>query len=354
MGNKIRVLIVEDSFLMRKIISDILSSDPAFEVVDKARNGKEALEKVFALRPDVVTLDVNLPILDGLAVLQEIMQKQPTRVIMLSAYTQQGAAATITALEMGALDFIAKPSGEISLDLHQLRDAILSKVKLAAEVDWESFLATLKLPVVPPPRVKPKKPFEIKKLVVIGASTGGPRAILQIMQLIPADIPASFLIVQHMPEGFTLSFAERISWESGIKSKEAEDGDILLRGKAYVAPAGFHMVLDKIWDEEGNKLQIQLNQEPLVNFVRPSVTITMNSAAEVFGSNVIGVILTGMGKDGLKGARRIKESGGFLIAQDKATSVVWGMPKVVIDEGLADCILPLSDIPAEIIKKVGR
>lgn len=353
MGNKIRVLIVEDSFLMRKIIFDILSSDPAFEVVDKARNGKEALEKIFALRPDVVTLDVNLPVLDGLAVLQEIMQKQPTRVIMLSAYTQQGAAATITALEMGALDFIAKPSGEISLDLHQLRDAILSKVKLAAEVDWESFLVTLKLPVVPPPKVKPK-PFEIKKLVVIGASTGGPRAILQIMQLIPADIPASFLIVQHMPEGFTLSFAERISWESGIKSKEAEDGDILLRGKAYVAPAGFHMVLDKIWDEEGNKLQIKLNQEPLVNFVRPSVSMTMNSAAEVFGSNVIGVILTGMGKDGLEGARRIKESGGFLIVQDKATSVVWGMPKVVIDEGLADSTLPLCDIPAEIIKKAGR
>ena len=141
MGDKIRVLIVEDSFLMRKIISDILSSDPRFEVVDKARNGREALEKIFTLRPDVVTLDVNLPILDGLAVLQEIMKKQPTRVIMLSAYTQQGAAATITALELGAVDFISKPSGEISLDLHKLKEEIVSKVKMAAEIDWETFLS---------------------------------------------------------------------------------------------------------------------------------------------------------------------------------------------------------------------
>jgi two-component system chemotaxis response regulator CheB len=272
---------------------------------------------------------------------------------MLSAYTQQGAAATITALELGAVDFIAKPSGEISLDLHRLKDEILSKVKLAAEIDWEDFLATLKLPIVPKPRIE-LKPFEIKKLVVIGASTGGPRAILQIMQAIPQDIPASFLIVQHMPEGFTLSFAERISWESRIKAKEAEDGDFVLRGKAYVAPAGFHMELKKFWDEEGSKLQIGLNQNPLVNFVRPSVNVTMNSASEVFGSNVIGVVLTGMGKDGLEGARKIKESGGFLITQDKSTSVVWGMPKVVIDEGLADCILPLSDIPAAIIKNIGR
>ncbi len=353
MGDKIRVLIVEDSFLMRKIISDILSSDPRFEVVDKARNGREALEKIFTLRPDVVTLDVNLPILDGLAVLQEIMKKQPTRVIMLSAYTQQGAAATITALELGAVDFISKPSGEISLDLHKLKEEIVSKVKMAAEIDWETFLSMLKRPVIPRLRVEPK-PFEIKKLVVIGASTGGPRSILQIMQVVPSDIPVSFLIVQHMPEGFTLSFAERISWESGIKAKEAEEGDVVLRGKAYVAPAGSHMVLRRFWDEEGNKLQIKLNQEPAVNFVRPSVSVTMSSAAEVFGSNVIGVILTGMGKDGLEGARRIKERGGFLIAQDKSTSVVWGMPKVVIDEGLADCVLPLSDIPAEIIKNIGR
>jgi len=351
MDGKIRVLIVEDSFLMQKIISDIISSDSRFEVIDKARNGKEALDKVFTLRPDVVTLDVNLPVLDGLSVLEKIMQKQPTRVIMLSAYTQQGAAATIKALELGAIDFIAKPSGEISPDLYKLKEEIISKIKMASEVDLEAFLSSLRRPVILKLELRPEF-LEIKKLVVIGASTGGPRAILQIMQEIPADIPASFLIVQHMPEGFTLSFAERISWESRIKAKEAEEGDIILRSKAYVAPAGSHMVVKKFWDGAGNKLKISLNQDPPVNFVRPSISVTMNSAIEIFSPNVMGVILTGMGKDGLEGARKLKQNGGFLIAQDEKSSVVWGMPKAVVDDGLADCVLPLSEIASAIIKNI--
>ena len=351
MDGKIRVLIVEDSFLMQKIISDIISSDSRFEVIDKARNGKEALDKVFTLRPDVVTLDVNLPVLDGLSVLEKIMQKQPTRVIMLSAYTRQGAVATIKALELGAIDFIAKPSGEISVNLYKLKEEIISKIKMASEVDLEAYLSSLRRPVILKPELRPEF-LEIKKLVVIGASTGGPRAILQIMQEIPADIPASFLIVQHMPEGFTLSFAERISWESRIKAKEAEEGDIILRSKAYVAPAGSHMVVKKFWDEAGNKLKISLNQDPPVNFVRPSISVTMNSAIEIFSPNVMGVILTGMGKDGLEGARKLKQNGGFLIAQDEKSSVVWGMPKAVVDDGLADCVLPLSEIAAAIIKNI--
>ena len=353
MNNKIRVLIVEDSFLMRKITSDIVSSDPQLEVVDKARNGKEALEKVFALRPDVVTLDVNLPILDGLAVLEEIMRKQPTRIIMLSAHTQQGAAATITALELGAIDFISKPSGEISSDLPKLKNEIIFKIKMAAEIDFDKFLSTLKPSEVLRPTIE-RESLEIKKIVVIGASTGGPKAILQIMRDIPPNIPAAFLIVQHMPEGFTLSFAERVSWESGIKAKEAKEGDIVLRSKAYIAPAGYHMILEKLWDKEGDKLKIRLDQRPPVNFVRPSVSVTMSSVVEVFSPNVIGVILTGMGKDGLEGAREIKQRGGFLIAQDEATSVVWGMPKMIIEEGLADSILPLSGISTAIIKNLER
>ncbi len=349
MDNKIRVLVVDDSFLMRKIISDIINADPSLEVVDKAKDGKEALEKVFTLKPDVITLDVNLPSLDGIDVLKEVMQKQPTRVIMLSAHTQPGASATIRALELGAVDFIAKPSGEVSLDIHKLKEEIIFKIKMASKIELDKFLFTLKRPSITLERVA-REFVSLKKLVVIGASTGGPKAILEIMQNIPANIPAAFLIVQHMPEGFTRSFAERISWQSGIKVKEAEDGDIILGGKGFVAAAGYHTVLVK----DGEQLKVKLNQDALVNFVRPSVDVTLSSVAEVFGKDTIGVILTGMGKDGLEGARKIKEKGGLIIVQDETTSVIWGMPKVIYEAGLADKVLPIFKIPEAIIEGIER
>lgn len=353
MVSKIRVLIVDDSFLMRKIISDIVSSDARFEVIAKAKDGKETLDKVFALKPDVVTLDVNLPVLDGLEVLKEIMQKQPTRVIMLSAHTQKGASATILALELGAVDFISKPSGEISLDIRRLKNEIVSKIKMASEIDLDKFLSTLARPTTAKPAIT-QESVRFKKLVVIGASTGGPRAILKVIQDIPIDIAAAFLIVQHMPEGFTLSFAERISWQSKLKAKEAGQGDIISRSKVYVAPAGSHMVIKRLPEQEENLLVLELNRNAPVNFVRPSIDVTMESAAEVFGSDVIGVILTGMGKDGLEGAKKIKQKGGFIIAQDEETSVVWGMPKMVINAGSADTVLPLDKISAAIIQKIER
>jgi two-component system chemotaxis response regulator CheB len=300
MAGKIGVLVVDDSFLMRKVISDIINSDPDLEVVGKVKDGKEALEKTFALRPDVVTLDVNLPLLDGIDVLKEIMHRQPTRVIMLSAYTQAGASATMKALELGAVDFIAKPSGEVSLDLHKLKEEIIFKVKLAARIDLNKFLFTLKRP--PSVLEAPQKPIALKKLVVIGASTGGPKAILGILQNISPDIAAAFIIIQHMPEGFTFSFAERISWQSAIKAKEVEDGDIISAGKAYVAQAGYHLRFEK----QDQHLKAKLSQDEFVNFVRPSIDVTLNSAAEVFGKDVVAVILTGMGRDGLEGVRKIK------------------------------------------------
>ena len=348
-GDKIRVLVVEDSFLMRKIISDIINSDPGLEVLDKAKDGKEALEKILALKPDVVTLDVNLPLLDGISVLEEIMRQKPTRVIMLSAYTREETSTTIRALELGALDFIAKPSGEISLDLPKLKDEIISKIKLASTVDLNKFLSLSERRRLLLTR-RAEKPLALKKLVIIGASTGGPKAILEIMQDIPPAVPAAFLIIQHMPRGFTLSFAERLSWQSGIKTKEAEEGDIILAGKAFVAPAGYHMVLEK----QNNQLKINLTEGALVNFVRPSIDVTMTSIAEVFGSNVIGVILTGMGKDGVEGARNIKQKGGFIIIQDEETSGVWGMPKMIYEAGLADKVLPISKIAGAIIENIER
>lgn len=349
--DKIRVLVVDDSFLMRKMISEIINSDPGLEVIDKANNGKDALNKILTLKPDVVTLDVNLPLLDGISVLEEIMRTQPTRVIMLSAHTKSGAEATIRALELGAVDFISKPSGEISLDLPKLKEEIISKIKLTSTIKLDKFLPALEpssLDLVSGIKVKP---FAVKKLVVIGASTGGPKAILEIMQNIPSNVPAAFLIIQHMPKGFISTFAERISWQSEIRAKEAIDTDIILPGRAYVAPAGYNLILEK---QKEQFLRVRLSQDVLVNFVRPAVDITMASAAEVFGRDVIGVILTGMGHDGFAGAREIKGKGGVVIVQDEATSVIWGMPKVIYKAGLADKILPLSEIPAAIIEEIER
>lgn len=343
MANKIRVLVVEDSFLMRKIITDIINSDDRLEVIAEARDGKEALEKIFSLQPDVITLDINLPVVDGLQVLTEVMKKQPTRVIMLSAYSRAGTSATISALELGAVDFVAKPSGEISLDLSKLKDEIVAKIKLAARIELNKVFQS------PPSAFRqPIQLQDIKKAVVIGASTGGPRALLQVIQQLPPGLPASFFIVQHMPEGFTLSFAERLSWQSGLRVKEAQEGDIVAADKAFIAPTGYHMVLER----NSDKVKVRLSSDPLVNFVRPSVDVTMFSAVDVFGKDVIGVVLTGMGKDGLAGARKIKENGGSIIVQDEATSVVWGMPKMVYKAGLADRILPLSDIPKAIIESI--
>lgn len=338
MDAKVRVLVIEDSFLMRRIISDIVNSDPELEVIGRARDGDEAVAKVMELSPDVITLDVNLPLRDGIDVLTEIMQKKPTRVIMLSAYTRSGASATMRALELGAVDFIAKPSGEISLGLDKLRSEIVAKIKLAAKVDLEKYLSSFAPPVAEAP-VLPR-PAGIKKCVVIGASTGGPKAVLDIMKDIPETIPACFLVVQHMPKGFTSSFAERISWQSAIKAKEAEQEDVLAAGRLFVAPAGYHMVLEHL----NGRVVLRLTIDPPVNFVRPSIDVTMLSAAEIFGKDTIGVILTGMGKDGLEGVRKIKEKGGNIIVQDEETSVVWGMPRAVAKAGLADAVLPVSKI----------
>lgn len=346
MGDKIRVLVIDDSFLMRRVISDIINSDQELEVVGRAQDGIEAIDKVLALGPDVVTLDVNLPVKDGIVVLEDIMKKKPTRVIMLSAYTRTGASATMKALELGAVDFIAKPSGEISLGLDKLKSEIITKIKLAAKVDLDKYLATFRPSSLAP--VEEAKLVLIKKLVIIGASTGGPRAILDIMQNMPLDLPAAFLIIQHMPKGFTLSFAERIAWNTGIRAKEAEEEDIITPGRIFVAPAGFHLVLER----DIEQVRIRLTDGPLVNFVRPSIDVTMFSAAKIFGRDIIGVILTGMGKDGLDGAKMIKEKGGRIIVQDEETSVIWGMPKSIIKAGLADEVLPISKISEAIIKYI--
>jgi len=340
--NPIKVFIVEDSILMQKIIEDILSADPDIVVVGKTKYGKEALHLIAEKKPDVVTLDINLPDMDGLSVLKELMAISPVRVMMLSAYTQQGAAVAIKALELGALDFMPKPSGEISLDLYNFKEEMISKVKLISNISVKKTVQTES-------RVVSGAEAQVKKLVVIGASTGGPKAIMDVMSHLPGTLDAAFLIVQHMPKGFTKSFAERLSWYSGVKTKEAEDNDQLLSGAAYVAPAGYHMIIEKHLREDS--YLIRLDETSLVNYVRPAVDVTMRSAGEIFARDrILGVVLTGMGKDGKEGAKVIKERGGKIIAQDEQSSVVYGMPKAVAESGIADEVLPLEEIPNKIIE----
>ena len=346
MDRTIKVLVVDASFIMRKIISDIINSASGLEVVGKAKDGQEALDKIASLSPDVVTLDLNLPVIDGIDVLTRIMKTHPTRIVMFSAYTRSGATATMRALELGAVDFIAKPSGEISIGIDKLREEIIAKIKLAAEVNVDKYASSQPAGAA----VAQAEPGRagIRNVVIIGASTGGPKAIMELMQGLNDDLPACFLIVQHMPKGFTMSFAERISWQSGMRAKEAEEGDELAVGKVFVAPAGYHMTLER----RGGGVYIRLNQDPLINFVRPSIDVAMFSAAEIFGRNCVAVVLTGMGKDGADGCKKIKESGGMVIIQDEKSSVVWGMPRSVFKEGVCDAVLPISEIPQAIERYV--
>jgi two-component system chemotaxis response regulator CheB len=353
MGNKIRVLVVDDSALMRRMISDILNSDKGIEVMTTARDGEDAIKKVTELKPDVVTLDVEMPRLDGLHALGYIMSEIPTPVVMVSAYTQKGAEATFRALEYGAVDFVPKPSGPVSRDIRTVGDELIAKVKVAARVDLDTlnFIRPKRIPEGL--KVKPKKIIPEVRVIAIGASTGGPRALGQILPQLDPDIPAALLIVQHMAKGFTKTFAARLNREAKIEVKEAEAGERIEPGKALIAPGGYHMAVRR--EVTGNKAPgvIRLNQEPPVYGLRPTVDSMMLSAAEIYGDKTVGVILTGMGRDGAKGMKAIKDDKGKTIAQDKDTCVAYGMPKAAVEEGAVDKIVPLDKIPQEIMKALG-
>lgn len=342
MVQKVRALVVDDSAFMRRVIGDILSSDPGIEVIGFARNGEEAVEKVEALRPDVVTLDVEMPRLNGLGALSRIMRRAPTPVVMLSAYTDRGRKETIEALELGAVDFITKPSGEISIHLAELKGEILSKVKVAARTRVRSLAKTVKQA---PSRLPLRRIGGMNKLVVIGASTGGPKAVLEILSKLPSNLPACFLIVQHMPKGFTTSFANRLNLKSSLKVAEAKEGATLSQGVAYVAPGDYHMLV--------NGSTVDIVKGLKLHGVRPAIDFTMESAAIKYGENTIGILLTGMGMDGAAGLKAIKERGGVTIAQDEETSLVFGMPKAAIKLGCVDEVLPLHKIPDRLIMMLG-
>jgi len=348
-ADKIRVLVVDDSALMRKLLSDTLNADADIEVIATARDGQDALDKVLSFHPDVVTLDVEMPRVSGLEALEYIMAWRPTPVIVVSGLQQAGLA--VAALERGAVDFVAKPSGPISMDLYRVQEELLAKVRLAAAVD-ASRLRSLALtrPVPFRPECRPGAICG-DRAVVIAASTGGPRALNVVLGSLPGDLPAAVLVVQHMPPGFTRSLAERLDRYSPLRVKEAEDGDTVLSGHGYVAPGGFHTVVEK---RASGQVVIRLLQSPPVLGLRPAADLTLKAVAQVYGAGSVGVVLTGMGSDGTEGLQAIKAAGGVVIAQDQATSVIYGMPRVALESGCVDRVLPLEQIAAEIVAVLSR
>ncbi|WZL74864.1 chemotaxis response regulator protein-glutamate methylesterase [Clostridiaceae bacterium 35-E11] len=354
--NKVRVLVVDDSAFMRKIISDMIALDKEFIVVGTARNGKEAIQKIKELSPHVVTMDVEMPEMDGLAALDVIMKQFARPVVMLSSLTNEGADATLKALELGAVDFITKPVNVFKVNTEEIQAQLIEKIKVASRVKVSQ--NKLFRPSTKKMEIKSREKTSvlldenksIKKIVAIGTSTGGPKALQEIIPYLPKNIPASILIVQHMPPGFTKSLAERLNNISAINVKEAENNETLLAGWAYIAPGDHHLELKN----EGNLLKIKLTKTKPVSGHRPSVDVMMNSLAQLnLGDKVISVIMTGMGSDGAEGMKNIKLNKGYTVAQDEATCVVYGMPKSAINLGCIDKIVPLHDIAGTITQTVG-
>ena len=343
-----RVLVVDDSTFVRTIVSKALEADPEIEVIGVAVDGIDAIEKTKSLRPDVVTLDVTMPRLDGLAALRRIMDECPTPVVMLSALTGEQTHATIEALALGAVDFFLKPSQLRRAEDDGFSEDLAGKLKVAAQVN----LLRLKSRARPrraPPSAKhaagrPAPPM--CRMVTVGSSTGGPQALIELITALPGDIPAPLLLVQHMPAGFTRSLAKRLDDSSEMTVREAEPGDAVTPGLALVAPGGYHMTVSKTG-------KIHLNQDPPVRGVRPSVDVTMESVATAYGEAAVAVVLTGMGSDGTRGAAFIKAAGGTVLAEDESTCAVYGMPKSVVDAGYADQVVPLHKMADSVARLCG-
>ena len=347
--NIIKVLVIDDSAFMRKVISDILNSDVGIEVIETSKNGSDALEKLKGLHPDVITLDIEMPVMDGLTCLKELLKIKYVPVVMLSSLTKEGADDTIKALEDGAVDFITKPTNIFQMSGDQKKQELIEKVKIAA------ITTRVQRDLQKEIRINPKKDVvahqQIKHIVAIGTSTGGPRALQDVIPIIPGNAPAAYLVVQHMPPGFTKSLAERLNSMSEVTVKEAEDNEAIKAGFVYIAPGDYHMLVEK---SHLGKLTIKLSQSPPVGAHRPAVNVMMESLSNTGLTNIIGVIMTGMGGDGSEGIKKIKNiNKGYIIAQDEESCTVFGMPKVAIQTGAVDVVVPLKEITKEIMKIVG-
>lgn len=346
------VLVVDDSAFMRKLVSEVVEATGEFRVVGTARDGQDALRQVAALQPDLVTLDVDMPGLDGLTALEFIMRDHPRPVVMLSAGTTDGGAdATLRALERGAVDFVRKPSGAISLDLDAVREQLLRALHAASgvRVAAHPVLASGHLPA--PPRPTPllvPVAGPPTRVVCIAASTGGPAVLAQVLPHLPAWPDTAVLVVQHMPAGFTHSFARRLDAASALTVHEAVHGEPLRAGHAYLAPGGHHLRVSGPLDRP----TLTLGQEATVWGVRPAADPLFASAARLFGANVVGVVLTGMGRDGAEGLRAIREAGGRAVVQDLRTSVVSGMPEAALRAAGADVVSPIGELAAHLAAQV--
>lgn len=340
----IRVLVIDDSAFMRKMISEILSSDPRLDVVDRARNGEDGIQKIKELSPDVVTMDINMPVMDGISALQAIMRTVPVPVIMLSSQTAAGTEDTLKAIENGAVDFIMKPSGEISLNISTIKNEIISKVIAAASATVSPYLPK-KPPEVPVQEkvfVQPKEHRKKRTIVVLGTSTGGPRALQRVVTDLPEDFTTPILIVQHMPPGFTKSLAKRLDNMTDMHVKEAEHAELVKEKTIYIAPGDYHMTVESV----GTALVIKNNQDKPINSHRPAVDALFNSVADLTNVNKVAVVLTGMGSDGSNGIVQLKQKDEdcFVISEAKETSVIYGMPKAAVDTEVVDQVLPLHQL----------
>jgi two-component system chemotaxis response regulator CheB len=358
----IRVLVVDDSSLIRRLVTSALEADPELQVAGTACNGLEALTKVKELNPDVVTLDIEMPELDGLGALQRIRVDNPRLpIIMFSTLTERGARQTLEALALGASDYVTKPSntGSVGESIERVRQEVVPRIKALAgarrivglgaaqsEPRTKPLIGSVggavaaHAPATTLPRPAPRPAKVTPELLVIGCSTGGPDALTRVLSELPGDLPVPVLAVQHMPPVFTTMFAQRLDNASPLSVREAVDGDVAVAGQVLLAPGDFHMRLVP----SATGVKVRLDQGPQLNFCRPAVDALFVSAAEVYGDKVLALVLTGMGHDGLVGCQELEKAGSFSVVQDEATSVVWGMPGAVATAGLAHEVLPLESI----------
>jgi len=354
----IRVLVVDDSVVVRKLVSDALASDPGIDVVGSAANGRIALAKVTQVTPDILTMDIEMPEMNGLEALKELRKTHPKLpVIMFSTLTERGASATLDALALGASDYVTKPSnvGSVAAAQQRIRDELIPKIKALCGRQVGAAPPTVVAsgaPILPPSAMRPRlsvAPSVDRRVdvVAIGVSTGGPNALAAILPMLPADFPVPIVIVQHMPPVFTKLLADRIRAESRLNVQEGVAAGVVERGRVWIAPGNFHMIVRR----ERGGVRLALNQEPPENSCRPAVDPLFRSIAEVYGSNALGVILTGMGQDGLRGCGDLADRGAQIVVQDQASSVVWGMPGFVAQAGLAERVLPLAEIADHIVRR---
>jgi two-component system, chemotaxis family, protein-glutamate methylesterase/glutaminase len=357
----IRALIVDDSALIRKLLSDILSKDPNIRVIGTAVNGKDGLEKIFKLRPDVILLDNVMPVLDGLKTLARIMKEYPSPVVIVSALGERAEEITFTAFEYGAVDVIQKPEGILSQSMPEMAEEICRKIRAAAKANLEN-LECMRDQESEKPKIndengekivksRPRKELaSVRNVLAIGASTGGPRALEKLISLFPADIPAAVLVVQHMPPGFTASLCRRLNSKTALRVKEAHEGDMVEEGTVLVAPGDYHMEIVQKTVSGQKKEIVHLSCGPKELGSRPSVNALFRSIAPIYGSRVISLVLTGMNCDGADGAEEVKKMGGKVIAEAESSCVVYGMPKEIVKRRLADFVLPLDKMAEEIMK----